>query len=225
MRCIFIYILLFFFFFTIFASTAQEEEKGFEIEFSLIHAVSQVEEGDYHFYGLDYTLDPTLKLLYNFTVIPNVDISSGIYLQYGEHNWEELLRKTMQYPNGIWYPSRTIWSRQLRFFSVGIPLEAELKFNSFLFNSVFAGAAAGNHLYLNLKERMENSEGEYSEAGPPDYRWYFWDLYFGIRKTIVRSPALNLAVKPQVGYKNNRPDRIPGKSNYFYYGLGISTTF
>jgi len=220
MRCICIYIILFFF--AIPPLKAQEKEKRFELEFSLIHPISIAQEMDYY-YGLDYSLDPTLEVLYNFPVSSKFVISSGIYFQNGKHIWEELLRKPVQYPDGSWYPSRATWSRQLRFFSLGLPILAELKTNNFLINSIFAGMAVGNHVYLNLKERMKNSNEKYSEAEPPDYRWYFWDVYFGIRKTIVRSPSFNLGIKPKVGYKNNRPNRTPGKSNYFYYGIALST--
>lgn len=215
------YFLLIFFLMSTNSLVAQNR---FEIDFSLLHPVSKAQEMDYY-YGLDYSADPTLEVLYNFPVASKVVFSSGIYFQYGEHNWEELLRKPIQNPDGTWSPGRTTWLRQLNFFSLGLPLQAELKTNSFLFNSVFAGVLAGNHLSLTLKERMISSGREYVEATPPDYRWLFWDVYAGIRKSIFRTEKVNIGIKPKVGYKNNRAKQTPGKSNYFYYGIGISSTF
>jgi len=210
--------------FFLMSTSSLEAQSHFEIDVSLLHPVSKAQEMD-NYYGMDYSLDPTLEVLYHFPVSPRITISSGLYFQYGEHNWEELLRKPIQNPDGTWYPSKTIWLRELNFFSFGVPIQAELNTGGFIFNSIFAGVIAGNHLSLTLKEQMKNFGGEYIKATPPGYRWLFWDVYAGIQKSIFHDEKLNLGIKPKVGYKNNLATQTPGKSNYFYYGFGISTSF
>ena len=198
--------------------SAKEGKKGFELNFSLVHPAK---------WGLreyKYSVDPTLEVLYFTSVSKKFWVAGGLFAQVGKHNWLELYGHTFVDDFGMPYRLRTDFNRRLEFFSLGIPVKIGMDFKNPVFNSLFLGFTAGNHLKLEMADYY-NSE---FVADFPAFEYYnslFWELNFGFRKILYSSGAFTLSLSPIAGYRKESPRKFYdiGLYNYFFYGLGVSS--
>ncbi|MBW6535719.1 MAG: hypothetical protein K0B11_11965 [Mariniphaga sp.] len=197
---------------------AQESKKGFELNFSLVHPAK---------WGLSeykFSADPTLEVLYFTSLSEKFWVAGGIYAQAGKHNWLELYGHTFVDDFGIPNRLRTDYSRQLEFFSVGIPVKIGMNCKSAVFNSLFLGFTAGNHLKL---EKADYYESEFVATFPvyPYYNSVFWELNFGLRKTLFKKENFTVSLSPVAGYRKESPKRFHamGRYDYFFFGLGVNS--
>jgi hypothetical protein len=109
----------------------QEKNKGTEFRFSLIHPYRRSNE-------YKYSLDPSIEALYFIALSDRFMISGGFMAQTGNNNWVELTSH-MFYDGFMWRPGRGYYTRELKYFCMGIPLRLEKKFTRFLFNSFYIG--------------------------------------------------------------------------------------
>ena len=123
---------------------AQEIKKGLEFSFSL------VQPAKWSLNEYNYSTDPTLEVLYYKALSKKFWVSGGIFARAGRHNWLEFDGHTFIDDFGYPYPLRTDYERQLEFFSLGIPVKIGMNLNSPVFNSIFPGFTAGNHLKLEM---------------------------------------------------------------------------
>ena len=118
MRAFLIFVL--FSIFVLSEINSQEQNNGLDVTFSLIHPVKRSLNEN------KYSVDPTLEVLYLYTLSEKFSISSGLFVQAGKHNWEQLTAHAFW--NGwMWWPGRAEYSRQLDYFCMGIPLKLEKK--------------------------------------------------------------------------------------------------
>ena len=213
MRRIYFYMILFIF--AIPPLKAQEKERGFELEFSLVHPAK------WSMNGYNFSTDPTLEVLYFIPLSGKFSLASGIFMQAGKHSWQELYGHTFYDETGMPYRLRTNYNRQLKFFSLGIPVKIEMEVRSFLVNSVLLGFTAGNHLKLSKADYLS---AEYVEDYPVTdyYNSIFWELNFGFRKNFYRSESFTLSISPFAGYRKESARKDIGYYNYIFYGLGFS---
>ena len=198
---------------------AQESKKGFEINFSLVHPAKRLSE-------YKFSTDPTLEILYFTSVSKKFWVAGGIFAQAGKHNWLELYGHTFIDDFGMPYRLRTDYSRQLKFFSVGIPVKIGLNFYNSFFNSFFLGFTAGNHLKLEMADYYKSE----FVAKLPVYNYYnseFWEVHIGFRKNFLRTENFEASISPRAGYRRESPRKFYniGNYNYFLYGLGVSSRF
>jgi len=100
----------------------------------------------------NYSIDPTLEALYFTSLSEKIWIAGGLFAQAGKHNWLGLYGHTFIDDFEIPYSLRTDYSRQLEFFSLGVPVKIGINCNSAVFNSLFLGFTAGNHLRLEMAD-------------------------------------------------------------------------
>ncbi|WP_372950787.1 hypothetical protein [Mariniphaga sp.] len=197
---------------------AQESKKGFEFNFSLVHPAK------WSLKEYRYSADPTLEVLYFTSISKKFWVAGGIFAQAGKHNWLELYGHTFIDDFGMPYRLRTDYNRQLEFFSLGIPVKIGLNFNNPVFNSLFLGFTAGNHLKLEMAYYYKS---EFVATFPvyPYYSSVFWELNFGLRKTLLKKGNFTISLSPVAGYRKESPKRFHamGRRDYFFYGFGISS--
>ncbi len=174
----------------VFPLGAQESKKGFEVNFSLVHPAK-------------WSLNPALEVLYFTSLSNKFWVAGGLFAQAGKHNWLELTGHAFYDDFGIPYRVRTDYSRQLEFFSLGIPVKVGLECNNVVFNSVFLGFAAGKHLKLEMADYL-HSEFVYNEPVSDYYKSVFWELSIGIRKQLFLNGNFSLSLSPQAGLRKNR---------------------
>jgi len=191
---------------------AQDLNKGFEFNFSLIHPGKRSLE--------DYPLDPTLELLYFTSISQNILVSGGLFGQAGKHNWLELTGYTLMGENGMPIRVRTDYSRQLEFISLGISLKFEKKCNNPVFNSLFMGFTAGKYVKLSMADYLHS---EFVASIEPNFNPFFWELNLGFRKYIFHTDNFAVSLSPIVGYRNQYSKIEIGSESYFFYGLGVSS--
>jgi hypothetical protein len=121
---------------------------------------------------------------------------------------------------------KTDYNRQLEFFSLGIPVKIGLNFNSAFFNSLFLGFTAGNHLNLEMADYYK-SEFVAGRRVYPYFNSVFWELNFGLRKTLLRKGNFAISLSPYTGYRKESPKRFHamGRYDYFFFGLGVNSRF
>lgn len=199
-------------------SNAQEIKKGFEFNFALVHPAK---------WGLKdykYSVDPTLEILYFTFLSKKVWVAGGIFAQAGKHNWLENTGHTFIDDFGMPYRLRTDFNRQLEFFSLGIPVKIGLNFNNSVFNSLFLGFSAGNHLKLEMADYYKS---EFVASFPvyPYYNSEFWEVNIGLKKTLFKKENFTVSLSPAAGYRKESPKRFHamGRRDYFFYGFGISS--
>lgn len=198
--------------------SAQENKKGFELNFSLVHPAK---------WGLKeykYSVDPTLEVLYFTSVSKKLWVAGGFFAQIGKHNWLELYGHTFVDDFGMPYRLRTDFNRRLEFFSLGIPVKIGMDFKNPVFNSLFLGFTAGNHLKLVMADYY-NSEFVADFPAFEYYKSLFWELNFGFKKILYSNGSIALSLSPVAGFRRNSPAKAIGNENYIYYGLGISARF
>lgn len=193
---------------------AQDLKKGFEFNFSLIHPVKWSLE-DYQ-----YSLDPTLELLYFTSISQNILVSGGLFGQAGKHNWLEFYGHTLVGEDGMPIRVRTYYSRQLEFISPGISLKLEKKCNNPVFNSLFMGFTAGKHIKLSMADYLHS---KFVAGIETNYNPVFWELNLGFRKYLYHTDNFAISLTPIVGYRNQYSKIEIGSDNYFFYGLGLSS--
>jgi hypothetical protein len=202
------------------ALNAQESKNGFEFNFALVHPAK---------WGLNeykYSVDPTFEVLYIKSVSKKFWVAGGIFAQTGKHNWIEL-DSHAYYDGWMWQRGRYYYSRQLEFFSVGIPVKIGMDCNNAVFNSLFLGFTAGNHLKLEMADYL-NSEFVAKIPVYPYYPYYnsiFWELNFGFRKILFSKGDFAVSLSPFAGFRKETPGKDIGTYNYIFYGLGISSRF
>ena len=188
----------------------QEKKNGLDVTFSLIHP-ARLSMNEYK-----YSVDPTLEVLYFFSLSEKFLISSGIFAQTGKHNWEELTAHAF-WDGWMWWPGRWYYSRQLDYFCMGIPVKVEKKFTNFLFNSVFIGFTGGRYFNFDLSDSMADRvipiEAEYDK--------FFWDLQLGFTKYLYQSTELSIGISPVAGARIHHTN-IYNLNEYAWYGLSIS---
>ena len=192
---------------------AQESKKGFELNFSLVHPTK------WSLQEYKYAVDPTLEVLYFTSLSEKFWVAGGLFAQAGKHNWEELTAYPF-YDGQMWWPGRMYYSRQLEFFSLGIPVKIGMDCKSSVTNSLFVGFTAGNHLKINKADFLNS---EFVADIDPNYNSMFWELNFGFRKILYSNGSIALSLSPVTGFRKNSPDKAIGNDNYFFYGLGISS--
>ena len=197
---------------------AQESKKGFELNFSLVHP-AKWSLSEYKF-----SADPTLEVLYFTNLSKKIWVAGGLFAQAGKHNWIELDSHPF-WDGWMWQRIRgEYYSRQLEFFSVGIPVKIGLNFYNSFFSSFFLGFTAGNHIKLEMADYYNS---EFVAAFPvyPYYNSVFWELNFGLRKTLFKKENFTVSLSPVAGYRKESPKRFHamGRRNYFFYGFGISS--
>lgn len=202
----------------VFPLSAQESKKGFEVNFSLVHP-AKWSLSEYKF-----SADPALEVLYFTSLSNKFWVAGGLFAQAGKHNWLELTGHAFYDDFGIPYRVRTDYSRQLEFFSLGIPVKVGLECNNPVFNSVFLGFTAGNHLKLEIADYYK-SEFVANIPASDYYKSVFWELNIGIRKQLFLNGNFSLSLSPQAGLRKNSSVKDIGNDNYFFYGLGISSRF
>ncbi|MCA1759229.1 MAG: hypothetical protein LC658_05630, partial [Bacteroidales bacterium] len=153
---------------------AQESKKGFEFNFSLVHPSKRLSE-------YKISADPTLEVLYFTSLSKKIWVAGGLFAQVGKHKWVELDSHPI-YDGYTWQRGRDYYSRQLEFFSLGIPVKIGLNFYNSFFNSFFLGFTAGNHLKLEMAD-YKNSKFIADLPVYPYFNSIFWELNFGLRKT------------------------------------------
>ncbi len=201
---------------TIHPLVAQENNRGFEFNFSLVHPAK---------WGLSdykYSVDPTLEVLYFTSISKKFWVAGGLFAQVGKHNWIE--KDSHPFWDGfMWQGVRgEYYSRQLEFFSVGIPVKMGMNFNNSFFNSFFWGFTAGNHLKLEMADYLNSK----FIADLPVYRYYnseFWELNIGFKKMSYKKEGIAVSLSPVAGFRKASSEKDIGYSNYFFYGLGISS--
>jgi len=199
---------------------AQESKKGFEFNFSLVHPAK------WSMKEYKYSVDPTLEILYFNYLSKNLWVAGGLFAQTGKHNWLELEGHTFVDDFGIPYRLRTDYNRQLEFFSLGIPFKIGMDFKNAVFNSLYLGFTAGNHLKLEMADY-------YNSAFVTNYRVYpyfnslFWELNSGWRKTLLRKGDFTASLSLYAGYRKESPKKFYsfGHYNHIFYGLGLSSIF
>jgi hypothetical protein len=217
MRTIFILFLISIFYVP--ELSGQEKNNGFEVTFLLIHPVKKSLN---HY---EYSVDPTLEVLYFTSLTKKLRVGGGLLVQAGKHNWLELYGHTFYYDNGMPYRFRTNFNRRLEFFSVGIPVQLEIKTNNIIFDSFVLGFTAGSHLKLEMADFYDSKY----VASFPVFDYFnpmFREFNFGFRKIIFQSPALTFSLSPVAGCRKES-SRIKdiGYYNYLFYGLGLSMKF
>jgi hypothetical protein len=193
---------------------AQQKSSGIEIKFSLTHP-AKWSLSDYK-----YSVDPTAEVLYFKSVTSRLSVAGGIMAQTGKHNWMELTGHTFTDKDGIPFPVRTDYSRELEFISLGIPLKLERLCRNCFIHSFFMGITGGKHLKLSLADYLNSV---HIADLDPDYNRFFWDLSLGVRKNIYKTQKLKITLSPVAGFRKNSSDKEVGRDNYIFYGLGIST--
>ena len=198
--------------------SAQESKKGFELNFSLVHPAKWGRR-DYK-----YSVDPTLEVLYYTSLSKKFWVAGGIFAQAGKHNWLELYGHTFVDDFGMPYRLRTDFNRQLEFFSLGVPVKIGLNFYNSFFNSFFLRFTAGNHLKLEMADYLHSK----FIADLPVYPYFnsiFWELNFGLRKTLLRKGNFAISLSPYAGYRKESPKRFHamGRYDYFFFGLGVNS--
>jgi hypothetical protein len=192
------------------ALNAQERKNGFEFNFALVHP-ARWKMNEYK-----YSVDPTIEVLYFFSLSEKYLISGGIFVQTGKNNWEELTSH-MFWDGMTWRPGRGYYSRQLDYFCMGIPLKLEKKFTNFLFNSVFIGFTGGRYFNFDLTDSMADRvipiEVEYDK--------FFWDLQLGFTKYLYQSSGLSIGISPIAGARIHHTN-IYNLNEYAWYGLSLS---
>ena len=196
--------------------SAQKNKNGVELDFSLVHPV-KMSLNEYK-----YSADPTLEVLYFTSISKKLWVAGGLFVQSGKHNWLETTGHTFVDDFGMPYRLRTDYSRQLEFFSLGIPLRVGMDCNCFVFNSLFLGFTAGNHLKL-TKADYYNSE--FVANVETNYNELFWELNLGFRKILIRSGTFELSLSSSAGFRKNIPSMQFGYDNYFFYAAGVSSKF
>ena len=207
MRTIFILFLINIFFLS--ELNGQEKNKGLEIRFSLIHPYRR-------FNNYKLSLDPSIEALYYRALSDKYLISGGIMAQKGNNNWEELTSHQF-YDGFMWRPGRGYYTRELKYFSMGIPLKLEKKINNFLFNSMFIGITGGRYFYFNLTDSMDERvipiEVEYDQ--------FFWDFQFGFKKFIYHSSGLSIGISSVAGVRIQHTN-IYNLNEYAWYGMSFN---
>jgi len=197
---------------------AQESKKGFELNFSLVHPAK------WSLKKYNYSVDPTFEVLYFNSLSNKFWVAGGLFAQAGKHNWLENTGHTFVDDFGMPYPLRTDYNRQLEFFSLGIPVKIGLNFNNPVFNSLFLGFTAGNHLKLEMADYYKS---EFVATFPvyPYYNSVFWEVNIGLRKTLFKKENFIVSLSPYAGYRKESPKRFHamGRRDYFFYGFGISS--
>ncbi|MCA1759821.1 MAG: hypothetical protein LC658_08630, partial [Bacteroidales bacterium] len=169
--------------------------------------------------------DPTLEVLYFTSLSKKIWVAGGLFAQVGKHKWLELDSHPI-YDGYTWQRGRDYYSRQLEFFSVGIPVKIGLNFYNSFFNSFFLGFTAGNHLKLEMSDYLHSK----FIADLPVYPYFnsiFWELNFGLRKTLLRKGNFAVSLSPVAGYRKESPKRFyaMGRYDYFFFGLGVNSRF
>jgi hypothetical protein len=197
---------------------AQENKKGFEFNFWLVHP-AKWSLSEYKF-----STDPTLEFLYFTSVSKKLWVAGGIFAQAGKHNWLELYGHTFIDDFGMPYRLRTDYNRKLEFFSLGIPVKIGLNFNNSVLNSLFLGFTAGNHLKLEMADYYK-SEFVATFLVYPYYNSVFWELNFGLKKTLLKKGNFTISLSPVAGYRKESPKRFyaMGRYDYFFFGLGVNS--
>lgn len=195
---------------------AQESKKGFELNFSLVHP-AKWSLSEYKF-----SADPTLEALYFTNLSKKIWVAGGLFAQAGKHNWIELDSHPF-WDGWMWQRIRgEYYSRQLEFFSVGIPVKIGLNFYNSFFSSFFLGFTAGNHIKLEMADYLNSK----FIADLPVYRYYnseFWELNIGFKKMFYKKEGIAVSLLPVVGFRKASSEKDIGYSNYFFYGFGISS--
>jgi hypothetical protein len=198
---------------------AQEIRRGLELNFSLIHPAK---------WSLDdykYSVDPTLEILYFTSLSKKFWVAGGIFAQSGKHNWLELYGHTFIDNFGYPYPFRTDYDRQLEFFSLGVPVIIGMYLNNPVFNSIFLGFTAGNHLKLEMADYLD-SKFVADLPVTKDFNSIFWELNVGLKKIFFSKGNFELSLSSFAGLrKESQTKYYFAYYDYFFYGLGISSRF
>ncbi len=206
MRTIFILILTGLFFMP--ELKGQEKKNGFEYRFLLIHPYRRSNE-------YKYSLDPSIEALYYISLSDKFLISGGIMAQTGNNKWEELTSHTI-YDGFMWRPGRGYYTRELKYFCMGIPLRLEKRLTRFLFNSFYIGLTGGRYFIFDLTDSM----GDKTYPEKIDYDKFFWDLQLGLTRNVYQSSGLLLGISPVAGVRIHKTERT-SLNVYPWYGLSL----
>lgn len=189
---------------------AQDQYRGFEFIFSLIHPERRIE-------NYTFTVDPTLEVLYLVPLSEKFLISGGFSAQLGQNNWEELTSH-MFWDGRMWWPGRAYYHRKLTYFCMGIPLKVEKRFANFLFNSVFIGITGGRYFIYELTD----STAKRVIALNLEYDPFFYELQLGFLKHLFQCSGLSIGISPVAGVRIHHTS-IYNLNEYAWYGMNIST--
>lgn len=200
--------------------SAQVNNAKFELNFSLTHSAK------WRLTEYKLSTDPAAEVLYTTSLSKKIWVAGGLFVQTGKHRWQEFTGHTFYDDFGMPYRLHTDFNRQLKFFSVGIPVKIGLNFYNSLFNSFFLGFAAGNHLKLEMADYL-HSKFIADLPVTDHYNSLFWEVKSGLGKTLHKTDNFFVSLSPFAGYRKQSPEKFyeTGNYNYFFYGLCISSKF
>ncbi len=187
---------------------------GTEFRFSLV--VPELRRSHY-----TYSTDPTFEVFYFTSISEKLQVSGGLMVQKGKHNWHELTGHIFYGEDGIPYRVRTDYTRQFEYFCAGIPLKIEKKFESTVVSSAFVKFTGGKYFKAELADYYES---ELMGTFDVDYDSFFWDVQLGINKNFYQTDKIKAGLSPMIGVRYQETN-FTDLTKYLYYGLGINTTF